>query len=61
MPSYSYEMRGVMEEIDTDIYYYITVLESDLSFYVIYSWCFADDEAKFSPDIVKIANSIKEL
>jgi hypothetical protein len=61
MPSYAYELRGKLDEIDTDIYYYITILESDQSFYVIYSWCLSSVEDKYSADMIKIGSSIKEL
>ena len=61
MKSFPYEMRGEFEEINENIFYYITVLESDKAFYTIYSWCLEGGEKRFKNEMKIIAKSLKEI
>jgi hypothetical protein len=61
MPFYSYNVNGLLAEVNMRIYYYISVFESDKSFYVVYSWCPAKDKNTYKPDMIEIANSMKEI
>lgn len=59
--SLSYEIRGEFSEIEADIYSYITILESDKSFYTIYIWSLETDERNFAPEAHHISESFKEI
>jgi hypothetical protein len=59
--SLSYEIRGEFAEVGAGIYSYITILESDKSFYTIYIWSLETDERNFTPEAHHIAVSFKEL
>jgi len=61
IPSLSFEIRGEFAEIGADIYSYVTVYESDKSFYTVYVWGYELDERNFAPEAHHIAESFKEI
>jgi len=59
--SLSFEISGGFDEVGEDVYSYITILESDKSFYTIYAWSLKSDERNFAPEAHHIAESFKEI
>ena len=61
IPSLSFEIRGEFTEISENIYSYVTVFESDKSFYTLYIWGYETDERNFAPEAHHITESFKEI
>ncbi len=61
VPALTFEISGEFAEVGEDIYSYVTVFESDKSFYTVYAWSLKTDERNFAPQAHHITESFKEL
>lgn len=60
MEAISYKVRGIFEEIDERLFYYMTIFKSENNFYNFTTYTFAGREGKYTPIMEKMINSFKE-
>ena len=57
----SYKIWGTFDSENIDVYYRLTIFKSEQYFYNLMTWCLADDERIFEPNMDKMVKSFKEL